>query len=149
MKEGIRKIFSEVPETYELVNHILTFGMDILWRKKAAQIAIEGNGQMWMDVCSGTGEMAVYLKQLAPEKTKVFACDFSFPMIQKALQKKESSEITFIVSDINALPFPDNTFDLITISFAVRNIDLDRKKFVKVLREINRVLKPGGRFVAV
>jgi demethylmenaquinone methyltransferase/2-methoxy-6-polyprenyl-1,4-benzoquinol methylase len=149
MKEGIRKIFSEVPETYELVNHILTFGMDILWRKKAAQIAIEGNGKMWMDVCSGTGEMAVYLRRLAPENTRVFASDFSFPMIQKALQKKESSAITFIVSDINALPFPDNTFDLVTISFAVRNINLDREKFLQALREINRVLKPGGRFVAV
>jgi len=149
MQEGIRKIFSEVPETYELVNHILTFGMDILWRKKAAQIAVEGNGSMWMDVCSGTGEMAVYLKRLAPKETKVYACDFSFPMIQKAMQKKETSEITFIVSDINTLPLPDNTFDLVTISFAVRNINLDREKFVKALREINRVLKPGGRFVAV
>ncbi|HVP35905.1 MAG TPA: ubiquinone/menaquinone biosynthesis methyltransferase [Terriglobales bacterium] len=149
MKEGIRKIFSEVPDTYELVNHILTFGMDILWRKKASQIAVGGNGNMWLDVCSGTGEMAVYLKRLAPKGTKVFACDFSFPMIQKAMVKKEASEITFIVSDINNLPFPNNTFDLVTISFAVRNINLDREKFIQALKEINRVLKPGGRFVAV
>lgn len=149
MQEGIRKIFSEVPDTYELVNHILTFGMDILWRKKAAKIAVEGNGSMWLDVCSGTGEMAVYLKRLAPKETKVYACDFSFPMIQKAMQKKEASEITFIVSDINALTFPDNTFDLVTISFAVRNINLDREKFLQALKEINRILKPGGRFVAV
>jgi len=149
MQEGIRKIFSEVPETYELVNHVLTFGLDILWRRKAAKIAAEKDGMMWMDICSGTGEMAVYLKQLAPEKTKVFACDFSFPMIQKAMQKKEASGITFIVSDINALPFPDNTFDLVTISFAVRNINLDREKFLQALKEINRILKPGGRFVAV
>lgn len=149
MQEGIRKIFSEVPETYELVNHILTFGLDIFWRKKAAQIAVQGNGNMWLDVCSGTGEMASYLKRLAPKNTKVFACDFSFPMIQEALKKKEASEITFMVSDINSLPFPDHSFDLVTISFAVRNINLDREKFLRVLQEINRVLKPGGRFVAV
>ncbi len=149
MQQGIRKIFSEVPDTYELVNHVLTFGLDILWRRKAARIAAQGDGQMWMDVCSGTGEMAIYLRRLAPPKTRVFASDFSFPMIQKALQKKEASEITFILSDINALPFPDDTFDLITISFAVRNINLDREKFVKALKEINRVLRPGGRFVAV
>lgn len=149
MQEGIRKIFSEVPETYELVNHILTFGMDILWRKKAARIAAQGNGNMWLDICSGTGEMAVYLKRFAPKETKVYACDFSFPMIQKAMQKKESSEITFTVSDINSLPFPDNTFDLVTISFAVRNINLDKERFVQALKEIQRVLKPGGRFVAV
>ncbi len=149
MKEGIRKIFSEVPDTYELVNHILTFGMDIFWRKKAVQVAVKEDGDMWLDVCTGTGEMAAYLKQLAPKETRVFACDFSFPMVQKAMQKKESSEITFIVSDINNLPFPDSTFDLITISFAVRNINLDRERFLQALKEINRVLKPGGRFVAL
>jgi demethylmenaquinone methyltransferase/2-methoxy-6-polyprenyl-1,4-benzoquinol methylase len=149
MKEGIRKIFSEVPDTYELVNHVLTLGMDILWRKKAARIAAQGDGNMWMDVCSGTGEMAAYLRRLAPEKTKVFACDFSFPMIQKAMLKKEASEVTFIVSDINTLPFPDNTFDLVTISFAVRNINLDRYKFLQALEEISRVLKKGGRFIAI
>ncbi len=149
MKEGIKKFFSEVPQTYELVNHILTFGMDIFWRKKAAGIAVADGGEMWMDICSGTGEMASYLHRLAPEKTKVFAVDFSFPMIRKALEKKEASEITFILSDINNLPFPDNTFDLVTISFAVRNINLNREKFLESLKEIHRVLKPGGRFVSV
>ncbi len=149
MQEGIKKIFSEVPQTYELVNHILTFGMDIFWRKKAARISVADGGEMWMDICSGTGEMASYLRRLAPEKTKVFAADFSFPMIRKALEKKESSRITFILSDINTLPFPDNTFDLVTISFAVRNINLNRDKFLESLKEIHRVLKPGGRFVSV
>ena len=149
MKEGIQKIFSEVPQTYELINHILTFGMDILWRKKTARIAVEGGGEMWMDICSGTGEMALYLCRLAPKETRVFAVDFSFPMIQKALEKKESSGITFILSDINTLPFPDNTFDLMTISFAVRNINLNREKFLESLKEIHRILKPGGRFVSV
>jgi len=149
MKEGIQKIFSEVPQTYELVNHILTFGMDILWRKKAARIAVADGGEMWMDICSGTGEMASYLHRLAPKETRVFAVDFSFPMIRKALEKKEASEITFILSDINILPFPDNTFDLMTISFAVRNINLNREKFLESLTEIHRVLKSGGRFVSV
>jgi demethylmenaquinone methyltransferase/2-methoxy-6-polyprenyl-1,4-benzoquinol methylase len=149
MKEGIKKIFSEVSQTYELVNHILTLGMDILWRRKAAKTAVAGDGEMWMDICSGTGEMASYLRRLAPEKTKVFAIDFSFPMIRKALEKKESSRITFILSDINTLPFPDNTFDLVIISFAVRNINLNRDKFLESLKEIHRVLKPGGRFVSV
>ena len=149
MQEGIKKIFSEVPQTYELVNHILTFGMDILWRRKAAKIAVAGGGEMWMDICSGTGEMASYLRRLAPKETRVFAVDFSFPMIRKALEKKDASEIIFILSDINTLPFPDNTFDLITISFAVRNINLNREKFLVSLKEIHRVLKSGGRFVSV
>ena len=67
MKKGIKKIFSEVPQTYELINHILTHGLDIYWRRKAATIATKGGGSMWMDVCTGTGEMALYLQQLASE----------------------------------------------------------------------------------
>jgi len=149
MKGGIRKIFSEIPQTYELVNHILTFGLDIYWRKKAAKLAAQGNGEMWIDICSGTGEMASYLRRLAPRKTRVFAADFSFPMICKALKKKDASKIIFIHSDINSLPFPDKTFDLVTISFAVRNINLNRERLVQSLQKIHRILKPEGRFVSV
>jgi len=149
MKEGIRKIFSEVPQTYELVNHILTFGLDICWRRSAAKLAAQGDGEMWIDICCGTGEMAFYLRSLAPEKTRVFAADFSLPMIRRALEKKDACKINFIHSDIDSLPFPDNAFDLVTISFAIRNINLNREKFLQSLREIQRVLKPGGRFVSL
>lgn len=149
MKEGIRKIFSEVPQTYELVNHILTFGLDIYWRRKAAKLAAQGDGEMWIDICSGTGEMAHYLRRLAPESTKIFAADFCLPMIQRALEKKDACKINFIHSDIDSLTFPDNTFNLVIISFAVRNINLSREKFLQSLREIQRILKPGGRFISL
>ncbi|KKM70859.1 hypothetical protein LCGC14_1436460, partial [marine sediment metagenome] len=55
MNKGIQRIFSEVPHTYELVNHVLTFGLDILWRRKAVRIGTVGGGGRWLDVCSGTG----------------------------------------------------------------------------------------------
>ena len=90
MNKGIRNIFSEVPETYELVNHILTGGLDILWRKQAVKIAVKAGGTRWIDVCTGTGEMASYLCRLAKKETTVYAADFSFPMLKKATQKPES-----------------------------------------------------------
>ena len=102
-----------------------------------------------MDICSGTGEMAFYLSRLAPERTQVFAVDFALPMVDQALKKKDSHKIFFILSDINVLPFPDKTFDLVTISFATRNINLNRERLLQSLQEIKRILKPKGRFVSL
>jgi len=77
MRKGVQKIFSEVARTYELVNHILTFGLDILWRRKAARLAARANGSLWLDVCSGTGEMALNLTRVANEKVRIFSLDLS------------------------------------------------------------------------
>jgi demethylmenaquinone methyltransferase / 2-methoxy-6-polyprenyl-1,4-benzoquinol methylase len=147
MNKGVQKIFGEVPQTYELVNHVLTFGMDVICRRRAARIAAEGGGIRWLDVCSGTGEMAANLVRLSRNGTSVFAADFSLPMLSKATEKKESDRITFVIADVKTLPFPDNSFDLITISFATRNINIDRDILIEHLKEFHRVLRPGGRFV--
>ena len=147
MSKGIRKVFSEVPYTYELVNHILTWGLDILWRRKAAKVATMEGGTRWIDICSGTGEMAVYLSRLAKRKTMVVAADFSIPMISKAIVKPEADQIVFILADANVLPFRDGTFDLVTIAFATRNINVSRNILFQCFREFYRILKPGGRLV--
>lgn len=147
MSKGIQKIYREVPRTYELVNHVLTFGLDVRWRKKAAGFAASAGGARWMDVCTGTGEMVVNLGELAPDGTKVFGTDFSAPMVRKAAAKPEAGSINFTIADIASLPFPGNTFDLITISFATRNINKNRDFLVRCLREFHRVLRPGGSFV--
>ena len=147
MSKGIQKIYREVPHTYELVNHVLTFGLDVRWRKKAARFAASNAGARWMDVCTGTGEMVVNLGELAPDGTKVFGTDFSAPMVREAAAKPEAGSINFTIADISRLPFPDNTFDLITISFATRNINKNRDFLIQCLREFHRVLRPGGSFV--
>ena len=64
----VKKIFSEVPTTYERINHVLTFGFDTIWRKKAARIAAKAGGNHWVDMCTGTGETAAYLVALHPLK---------------------------------------------------------------------------------
>lgn len=147
MKKGVQKIFSDVAETYELVNHILTFGLDIHWRKKAARQAGRANGSLWLDVCSGTGEMALNLTRVAGEKIKIISLDFCRPMMAKALKKKNIPNLSFVLADACCLPFPDRAFDLITISFATRNINSNREVLVKHLKEFYRVQKPGGRFI--
>jgi demethylmenaquinone methyltransferase/2-methoxy-6-polyprenyl-1,4-benzoquinol methylase len=147
MKSGIQNLFSQVPKTYELINHLLTFGFDIIWRKKAVRSAVSDGGDRWMDVCSGTGETASYLTRQAKNGTLIYATDFSLPMLQEARMKKEGATIHFSISEIKSLPFKDNSFDLITISFATRNINTSYNDLMNSFREFHRILKPGGKFV--
>ncbi|MFQ5888184.1 MAG: ubiquinone/menaquinone biosynthesis methyltransferase, partial [Candidatus Hydrothermarchaeales archaeon] len=147
MKKGVQKIFSEVANTYELVNHVLTFGLDIYWRKKAARQAAKADGLYWLDVCSGTGEMAQNLALRADEKVKIISVDFCYQMLIKAAERKGEAKIFFAEADAKHLPFPEETFDLVTISFATRNINPRQEFLSSHLREFHRLLKPGGRFV--
>lgn len=149
MSKGLRNVFSEVAGRYELVNHAMTWGLDIVWRRKAARLAAAQGGTRWMDMCSGTGEMAVYLDRLAGGKAEVVAADFSMPMISKAAAKPDAQKVLFTLADAKSLPFPDASFDLVTISFATRNMNLDRENLTRCFSEFHRVLRPGGRFVNV
>ncbi|MHA2386755.1 MAG: ubiquinone/menaquinone biosynthesis methyltransferase [Candidatus Thorarchaeota archaeon] len=147
MSKGVQRIFSQVSHTYELVNHLLTFGLDVFWRRKASRIAARDGGERWLDVCSGTGETAAYLQKHANGGISVITADFSLPMTRVASQKHEAKQITMTLADAKQLPYPDNTFDLVIISFATRNINKTRESLLEYLREFRRVLKPGGRFI--
>ena len=147
MKKGVQKIYAEVFRTYELVNHVLTLGLDVIWRRKAARLTAKCQGSHWLDVCSGTGEMAQYLSRQAGEKTKIVALDFSLPMLVEAKEKKHMGKVLFSIGDAGILPFSDSFFDLITISFATRNINPGKEGLISYLSEFRRVLKPGGMFI--
>ncbi len=147
VRKGVQKIYTEVAGTYELVNHILTFGMDIFWRKKTARKAIKLGGSIWLDVCSGTGEMAYSLASLSGEDVLVLAADFSYPMLAKAFRKRKLPNLIPIIAEAGSLPFADETFDLVTISFATRNLNPRRDILESYLKEIWRILRPGGYFV--
>ncbi len=147
MNKAIQNYFALVPKTYEKVNHILTLGLDAFWRKRAARIAAKDGGAVWMDVCTGTGETAVYLKRLSPEGTLIVAADFSMPMLSVAAKKRDAKGMLFTIADASLLPFRDGSFDLITISFATRNLNTSREHMVRCFREFHRLLKDGGRFV--
>ncbi len=147
MSNSIQKIYTKVPRTYEFLNHLLTFGQDIIWRKKAARIAASAGGTRWLDACGGTGETAGYLSELSTDSTSIVIADFSLPMMHEATKKPNLKRIQFVLSDVGRLPFQDDSFDAITISFATRNINTSRANLLKCLREFHRVLKPGGVFV--
>jgi len=144
---SLREIFGEIAGTYERVNRVLTLGLDRGWRRRAARRAARGGGTRWLDVCSGTGEMAQDLARRAPAGTELVAVDFSLPMLARARTKPGLERAGFVLADVKRLPFPDAAFDLVTISFATRNINLSREILESTFREFGRVLKPGGRFV--
>jgi demethylmenaquinone methyltransferase/2-methoxy-6-polyprenyl-1,4-benzoquinol methylase len=147
IRKGVQKIYTEVARTYEWINHVLTLGMDVRWRKKAARVAAQMGGTDWMDICSGTGEMAQYLSTLSEKPVRIFAVDFSYPMLKRALEKKGAPNIIPVIAEAAVLPFADESFDLVTISFATRNLNTKRKTLESYLEEFNRILKPGGIFV--
>ena len=143
----VQAIFADIPATYERLNHLLTFRLDVLWRKRVARLAALYGGTRWVDMCTGTGETAAYLSRHATEGVQVHAVDFSEPMLREACKKPEALSIQFHVADIKRLPFVDNSFDVVTMSFATRNINVSREELVKSLTEYCRILKPGGRVV--
>ncbi len=147
MRKGIQRIFSDVVKTYELVNHVLTFGLDILWRRKAARLASKKGGSHWLDVCSGTGEMALNLSRLAEKRVKIVSVDFCTSMLKRGKEKRNVPNLSPVLADAACLPFPDETFDIVTISFATRNINPRRDVLIDHLKEFCRVLKPEGLFI--
>lgn len=146
-KKGIQEIFAQIPATYELINTVLTLGLDSFWRRKASKLAAQYGGRRWLDVCSGTAQTAIYLSRFSDRETKIVALDFSLPMLMAGALKPQADRISFCAADAARLPFLDNTFDLVTISFATRNISSSRDMLTKYFQEFRRILKPGGRFV--
>ncbi len=147
MSKGIQRIFSEAARTYEMINHLLTFGLDILLRKKATEVVPIKQGAVWLDVCSGTGEMAVALRNVANEDTRILSSDITLDMLREAKAKPEFDDIAQALANAGSLPFSDDTFDLVTISYATRNLNPTRARLTSYLREFRRVLKPGGLFI--
>lgn len=147
MRKGVQKLYKEVASTYETVNHVATFGLDMRWRKKAVKSIAAPNGRLWLDVCCGTGEMSQNLAKQAKNDTRIYSVDFSYAMISYAKEKQYDRKVFFALADVGFLPFSDETFDLITISFSTRNLNLTRHEMQNHLAEIFRVLKPQGQFL--
>ncbi len=147
MRKGVQKLYKDVASTYETVNHVATFGLDMRWRKKAVKSITAPNGKLWLDVCCGTGEMSQNLAKRAKNSTRIYSVDFSYSMISYAKKKQYDQKVVFALADVGFLPFPDETFDLVTISFSTRNLNLTQNEMLSNLTEIFRVLKPQGQFL--
>ncbi|ABQ46205.1 ubiquinone/menaquinone biosynthesis methyltransferase [Thermotoga petrophila RKU-1] len=134
------KLFDRIAERYDLLNRIISFGMDTKWRKRVVELILEVNPEKVLDLATGTGDVARLLKRKAPH-LEITGLDSSSKMLEIAEKRLKDGE--FIVGDAHNLPFYDRSFDAITVAFGFRNFS-DRRK---VLRECRRVLKRKGRLV--
>jgi demethylmenaquinone methyltransferase/2-methoxy-6-polyprenyl-1,4-benzoquinol methylase len=134
--DAVRTMFDGISPVYDAMNRTMTLGLDRHWRRAAADAVVD-YGDKVLDACCGTGDLALDAK--AAGAGAVTGLDFSPRMLERARTK--SSEVEWVQGDLLALPFEDGTFDAATVGFGVRNLDdLERG-----LRELRRVLRPGGR----
>tara|TARA_R110002073_G_scaffold89852_3_gene212420 strand:- start:5387 stop:6115 length:729 start_codon:yes stop_codon:yes gene_type:complete len=144
-KEQVATMFDNISKNYDGLNRVISFGIDVSWRKKVVKIISKNNPQQILDIATGTGDLALMMSQLNPKK--IIGLDISEGMLEVGKQKiakaNLSEQIEMVVGDSENMPFNDNTFDAITVSFGVRNF----ANLNKGLTEIRRVLKPNGTFV--
>lgn len=142
---ALKSIYSRIVPFYESANRSFTLGLDNVWRKIAARSTSGFPITCMLDICCGTGDMTIEIIQV--HQGKIVGVDFSKPMIDKAKRRIPTANATFILSDAEKLPFEDNTFDLVVISFATRNLynSVDGLKYY--LKEFKRVLRRGGLFL--
>jgi demethylmenaquinone methyltransferase/2-methoxy-6-polyprenyl-1,4-benzoquinol methylase len=141
----VRGMFDRIAGVYDLMNSAMTAGLHHQWRQRAVDRAEVGPRSDALDVCCGTGDLALELRRRIGADGRVVGCDFSEPMLELARRKsgQEGLPVEFGWADALELPYGDEGFDAVTIGFGARNLaDLGRG-----LAEMARVLKPGGRLV--
>jgi demethylmenaquinone methyltransferase/2-methoxy-6-polyprenyl-1,4-benzoquinol methylase len=146
-------MFTAVPPRYDLVNHVITWFLDIRWRRKAAEECLRAGPRRVLDLCCGTGDLALNLAGRMSAGTEITGLDYSQPMLEIAAGKAAASgrgaTVSFLEGDAASLPFPDGYYDCVGISFAFRNLTYKNPMTASYLAEVVRVLSPGGRFVIV
>ncbi|MFQ3239375.1 MAG: demethylmenaquinone methyltransferase/2-methoxy-6-polyprenyl-1,4-benzoquinol methylase [Olleya marilimosa] len=144
-KEQVTKMFDTISGEYDGLNRVISFGIDIKWRKKVVDIVKATNPENILDIATGTGDLAINLAETSAKK--IIGLDISSGMLdvgkQKIKAKNLDQKIDMVIGDSENMPFDDNTFDAITVAFGVRNFET----LENGLKDILRVLKPGGIFV--
>jgi demethylmenaquinone methyltransferase / 2-methoxy-6-polyprenyl-1,4-benzoquinol methylase len=154
-KKPLHEMFTEVPPRYDLINHLITWEMDRGWRKKAALTCLQTRPARILDLCCGTGDLALTMAALADYSPRIDGLDYSQPMLAIAAakaagaKKSAAQAIKYSSGEAAHLPYPGAEFDCIGISFAFRNLTYKNSLAEAHLAEIVRVLKAGGRFVIV
>ncbi|WP_097046255.1 bifunctional demethylmenaquinone methyltransferase/2-methoxy-6-polyprenyl-1,4-benzoquinol methylase UbiE [Flagellimonas pacifica] len=146
-KEQVRQMFDTISEDYDGLNRVISFGIDLKWRRRVVSFLKKKSPNTILDIATGTGDLAIALTQTGAKK--IIGLDLSPGMLEvgknKILNKNLQNTIEMVVGDSENLPFEDNTFDAITVAFGVRNFE----NLEKGLAEILRVLKPQGSFVVL
>lgn len=132
----VRQAFAGIASRYVLANHVLSLGIDCLWRRSTARRIAELDPARVLDLATGSGDLAQAVQAACP-KAKVLGADFSVPMMREAQIRHFK---TLVAADGLALPFQDGAFDVLTVGFGLRNM----ASWPAALQEMSRVLKPGG-----
>ena len=144
----VEGLFSSIAPKYDLLNSVLSLTRHKAWRRFAVSKSNLKPGDCALDVCCGTGDFAFELANRVGENGRVVGVDFSAPMIDLAIRKAEQlhcANASFIVGNACRLPFPDNSFDCVTVGFGLRNVaDIDM-----ALTEMSRVVRPGGKVICL
>ena len=144
-KEQVASMFDTISGNYDNLNRVISFGIDVKWRKKVLQMVAKTNPNIILDIATGTGDLAILMTQTNAKK--IIGLDISAGMLevgnQKIKDKNLSNTIEMVLADSENMPFEDHYFDAITVAFGVRNFE----NLEKGLAEILRVLKPNGIFV--
>lgn len=145
-KQQVEEMFDAISGNYDGLNRVISLGSDVKWRRKVLQLVSEKNPQNILDIATGTGDLAILFAKNIDAK-EIVGLDLSDGMLSVARKKVKNSEIgrkiNFVKGDSESLPFAENSFDVITVSFGIRNFE----NLEIGLSEIYRVLAPQGRFV--
>lgn len=148
-EQHVQDIFNSIAPKYDLMNSLMSFGIHYFWRKATINRVNVPLGGKILDACCGTGSITMDLAQRVGPGRMVIGLDFSAAMLNIARSRlkhfKFGNNIDFIQANATAIPFPDNTFDCATIGYGLRNAS-DPKL---VLKEIKRVIKPGGKVISL
>jgi demethylmenaquinone methyltransferase/2-methoxy-6-polyprenyl-1,4-benzoquinol methylase len=146
-KQQVTQMFDAISGNYDGLNRVISFGIDIKWRKRVVAILKKRNPTKILDIATGTGDLAINLVKTGAEQ--IIGLDISKGMLEvgkkKVTEKGLDTTIEMVVGDSENLPFDDHTFDAVTVAFGVRNFE----NLEKGLAEIYRVLKPSGTFVVL
>jgi len=146
-KEQVTRMFDNISKHYDLLNHVLSLGIDVIWRKKAIKMLQKDRPKLILDIATGTGDFAIEALALEPEK--VIGVDISEGMLHEAKKKIKKKKVDHLIElqmgDSEKLLFPENKFDAVIVSFGVRNFE----NLEKGLSDMYRVLKPGGKTVII
>ena len=144
-KEQVAQMFDNISEGYDNLNRVISLGIDVKWRKKVVQLVNAIQPQRVLDIATGTGDLAILIAK--SNQAEVTGLDLSAGMLEVGRKKVTAEQldqrITLVQGDSENLPFADNHFDAITVSFGIRNFETLEKGMAEILR----VLRPGGRLV--
>lgn len=141
-KEKVKNMFNDIAPKYDLLNHVLSLGIDILWRKRVRRLLATIKPKRILDIATGTGDLAIELAKLNPDE--IVGADIAVDMLKIGEEKVKNKKLSHIIKmepgDSENLRFEDNYFDAVTVAFGVRNYE----NLLKGLKEMNRVMRKGG-----